>query len=239
MTARSGSEREEPQPAARSGAAAPALLPSQIERDFRRSLHTILQEAGRIASDAESAGACSAEYARYVTAAAHHFAELIDDHGGSAAWTVQPVDLNAVLREAVRMVSADAAKAAVTLGLPEEGVHCIATGERRRILEIAINLLCNAIRHAPEESEVAIGLETLQSSVALSVKDEGRGIAAADHQRIFEKFERIDPQDGEGSGLGLYISRRLAREMGGDIAVESTPGAGACFTLTLPAGPAP
>ena len=51
---------------------------------------------------------------------------------------------------------------------------------------------------------------------------------------IFEKFERVDPSEPGGSGLGLYISRRLARAMGGDLTVDSAPGEGARFTLTLP-----
>jgi signal transduction histidine kinase len=66
------------------------------------------------------------------------------------------------------------------------------------------------------------------------VADQGKGIAPEDQERIFAKFERVDPTEPGGSGLGLYIARRLARAMGGDIAVESAPGEGSRFTLTLP-----
>ncbi len=68
----------------------------------------------------------------------------------------------------------------------------------------------------------------------LVVADQGKGIAIADQARIFEKFERVDPSEPGGSGLGLYIARRLARAMGGDITVDSAPGQGARFTFTLP-----
>ena len=71
--------------------------------------------------------------------------------------------------------------------------------------------------------------------VALTVTDQGKGVAAADQARIFDKFVRVDPGEPGGSGLGLYIARRLARAMGGDLSVESAPGEGARFTLTLPA----
>jgi signal transduction histidine kinase len=67
----------------------------------------------------------------------------------------------------------------------------------------------------------------------VTVSDEGPGIDAADQQRIFERFERADA-GMEGTGLGLAISRRLARSMGGDVTLESAPGSGARFTLTLP-----
>jgi signal transduction histidine kinase len=67
------------------------------------------------------------------------------------------------------------------------------------------------------------------------IADQGKGIAEADQARIFEKFERVDPTEAGTTGLGLYIARRLARAMGGDISVDSAPGQGARFTLTLPA----
>ena len=67
----------------------------------------------------------------------------------------------------------------------------------------------------------------------MTVADEGPGIAEADQERIFERYERAD-NSPEGSGLGLAISRRLARSMGGDIELVSTPGQGARFTLVLP-----
>ena len=68
---------------------------------------------------------------------------------------------------------------------------------------------------------------------SVTVSDEGPGIAAADQQRIFERFERAHA-DEDGTGLGLAISRRLARSMGGDVTLDSAPGEGARFTLTLP-----
>ena len=73
--------------------------------------------------------------------------------------------------------------------------------------------------------------------VQISVRDTGPGIAPAAHERIFEPFVQLDrslTQVRDGIGLGLAISRDLARGMGGELAVESAPGVGACFTVTLP-----
>ena len=69
--------------------------------------------------------------------------------------------------------------------------------------------------------------------IAVTVADEGPGIEQADQERIFEKYERIGDAP-DGIGLGLAISRRLARSMGGDVTVQSAPGHGARFTLLLP-----
>jgi signal transduction histidine kinase len=70
-------------------------------------------------------------------------------------------------------------------------------------------------------------------TASVTISDEGPGIPAGDEQRIFERFERAHTKE-EGTGLGLAISRRLARSMGGDVTLDSAPGEGARFTLTLP-----
>jgi signal transduction histidine kinase len=79
----------------------------------------------------------------------------------------------------------------------------------------------------------------LADMAGIAVIDAGKGIAPEHHDRIFSKFERLDGNIGSGSGLGLYISRRLARAMGGDILLDSQPGQGARFTLLLKACDAP
>jgi signal transduction histidine kinase len=70
--------------------------------------------------------------------------------------------------------------------------------------------------------------------VTVVVADTGKGVAPADHARIFEKFERVDSSEPGGNGLGLYIARRLARAMGGDLTIDSAIGEGARFVLSLP-----
>ncbi|MFM7027414.1 MAG: sensor histidine kinase [Chakrabartia sp.] len=76
-------------------------------------------------------------------------------------------------------------------------------------------------------------------AVEIAVSDQGPGIAPADQERIFQKFERLDMAEAGGSGLGLYISRQLARAMGGALTVESQLGAGAVFKLRLKAATLP
>ena len=81
---------------------------------------------------------------------------------------------------------------------------------------------------------IAVIAERRGDQIAVTVADEGPGIEPADQERIFEKYERIGDTPG-GIGLGLAISRRLARSMGGDVVVQSAPGEGARFTLLLSA----
>ena len=100
-------------------------------------------------------------------------------------------------------------------------------------MQILVNLLGNAVRHSPERGTIAVIAERRGEQIAVTVADEGPGIAAADQERIFERYERVGDTPG-GIGLGLAISRRLARSMGGDIELQSAPGQGARFTLVLP-----
>jgi signal transduction histidine kinase len=102
-------------------------------------------------------------------------------------------------------------------------------------LQVLLNLVGNAIRYAPDGSTVTIEIEKRGSSISLTVADEGHGIPVEDRERIFEKFERLGRTGDGGSGLGLYISRRLTRAMGGDLTVADAPSGGALFRLTLPA----
>jgi signal transduction histidine kinase len=109
-----------------------------------------------------------------------------------------------------------------------------ATGDFTRTLQILMNLIANAVRYTPDGGQVWVRTEEEGDLAALIVADQGKGIAEEDQDRIFDKFERVDPSEPGGTGLGLYIARRLARAMGGDISVDSAPGQGARFTFTLP-----
>ena len=108
-----------------------------------------------------------------------------------------------------------------------------AKGEQRAVIQILVNLIGNAIRYSPERGRVIVQFARTGDTASISVQDEGPGVAGADQQRIFERFERAHANEG-GTGLGLAISRRLARSMGGDVTLDSAPGQGARFTLTLP-----
>jgi signal transduction histidine kinase len=124
----------------------------------------------------------------------------------------------------------------VRIDAPQSDEVIMAQGDFRRVLQIMVNLLTNAVRYSPPQSNIWLRVEEEGDLAAVIVADQGKGIALDDQPRIFEKFERVDPSEPGGSGLGLFISRQLARAMGGDISVDSAPGRGARFVLTLPVG---
>jgi signal transduction histidine kinase len=119
-------------------------------------------------------------------------------------------------------------------GDPGEAVTALA--DFRRVLQIAINLIGNAIAYSPAGSTVSVRVARDPAGVAaLVVSDQGPGITAQQAERIFDKFERLGRSNDGGSGLGLYISRRLARAMDGDLTLVPSDAEGAHFRLELPA----
>ncbi|HEV2748633.1 MAG TPA: ATP-binding protein, partial [Allosphingosinicella sp.] len=142
-------------------------------------------------------------------------------------------------RRAAGLLSVRAADRDVRIDGPGAEESLPALGDFTRALQIMMNLITNAVRYSPEGGEVWIRTEREGDLAAIIVADQGKGIAEQDQDRIFEKFERVDPSEPGGTGLGLYIARRLARAMGGDVTVDSAPGQGARFTLTLPRAPQP
>lgn len=106
--------------------------------------------------------------------------------------------------------------------------------DRVRIEQVLINFLTNAGKYAPGKP-VTIHLTRQDGQAKLIVKDQGPGISAHDQARIFDRFERVRAKDNIGGlGLGLYISKQIVDAHGGDISVESEPGHGASFIVTLP-----
>lgn len=107
-----------------------------------------------------------------------------------------------------------------------------------RLEQILVNLLGNAIRHTPDDSEVRLAIGAGDGKIVLMVEDQGGGIAADEVEQIFDIYVTKATEEGRGVGLGLPLSRRLARLLGGELKVISRPGTGGCFVLELPAAPA-
>lgn len=208
------------------------------------------QPVARIIANADKirgrlAGPIRQEYAEYagdIASAGRHLAGLLDDLNDleaveSPGFTVasQGVNLADIARQAVKMLHAKAQSKSIELVGPVGGDDVTARGDAKRVLQVTLNLTGNAINYSPEGSTVAIGVSNPAAGTAtISVSDEGPGLTSEQQERVFAKFERLGRSGDGGSGLGLYISRRLAEAMSGSLSVESAPKQGATFTLELP-----
>jgi len=208
------------------------------------------QPVARIIANAETirsklAGPLRTEYSNYaadIVSAGRHLAGLLDDLGDLEAVEApgftaakQAIDLADIARKAASMLTARANDKQIELVSPGNDESCPATGDARRVLQIVLNLGANAINYSPRDSRVEISVGPWRSGLpSVSVRDQGPGLSREDQQRMFAKFERLGRSGDGGSGLGLYISRKLALAMSGSLAVESEVGKGAVFTLVLP-----
>ena len=242
-----GSATSAPPPVKRTPAqAAPApetgAFGERLDKALRAPLAHIIANAETIGAQPE--GPIRQDYAAYagdIAAAGRHLLALVDDlvdlqaiERPDFAPEADEIDLADVARRAAGLLAVRAAERRIKVDAPAAGEGLPARGEFRRALQVVMNLLTNASRYTPEGGQVWVRTDREGDLAALIVADQGKGISAADQARIFEKFERVDPNEAGGTGLGLYIARRLARAMGGDIAVDSAPGQGARFTFTLP-----
>lgn len=124
---------------------------------------------------------------------------------------------------------------AIELEMPDQPV--LARVDPSRLHTILGNLLSNAIKYSPDGGTVRVTMRSAAQELEIKIEDQGIGIGAEDMERLFTRFARIvTPVTSAipGVGLGLYLSRELARMHGGDIRAESEPGKGSVFTLTLP-----
>lgn len=159
----------------------------------------------------------------------------------------EPVELRAILLAEIAAHQDYAAQHGVELVIeldiaddgrgPGKGRDPVTLGRPTAIGTAMANLLSNAIRHSPEGGRVGVSLTPRDECYAITVTDQGEGIAAEHLPRLFERFYRVDSarsREGGGTGLGLSIARHTMRGHGGDIEVWSQPGVGSTFTLVFP-----
>lgn len=148
----------------------------------------------------------------------------------------RPIDMAALLHQAVDSTAATVTPKH-TIVVDGDGVPEVVIADPEQIATVLTNLLDNAVRYSPDGGEIRVGLTCSDGTVSVAVSDAGIGIAEEDIGRLFKSFSRVVTAENAsiaGTGLGLYISRKLAMLNGGDLFVSSLAGAGSTFTLRLP-----
>jgi len=149
---------------------------------------------------------------------------------------MEEVEGTRVIDRSIRLVtpSATAKHIEIVFSVHKNLATCYT--DAHRVQQILVNLLGNAVRHSPESTPVTITAFTTDNSFVVLVDDQGDGIPDEDTERIFDIYYTQSGGEGGGSGLGLPLSRRLARLLGGELSANNRPEGGARFTLKLPRG---
>ncbi|HEY7768003.1 GAF domain-containing sensor histidine kinase [Longimicrobium sp.] len=174
--------------------------------------------------------------------AGRNLLRIVDDildyakiEAGRVQLTIQPAAVRELVEDAAATLQPVADEKGVRLSLQKPPCASVIGTDAARVRQILVNLLSNAVKFTPAGGEVSVSAEALGGGgVELRVRDTGPGIAPEDQQRIFHEFEQVRGTRG-GTGLGLPISRKLAKMLGGDLVVESRVGEGSSFIVRLPA----
>lgn len=174
--------------------------------------------------------------------AARHLLELVNDvldlskiEAGKIELSLQPVMFPSLIEDLFITVRPLADDYGSTLSLDMEGPSFNIVSDPRRVRQILLNLLSNAIKFGEGKPIRVSCKQNENKGVDIEVVDQGVGIAEQDISRIFEEFVQVSESKQPGTGLGLPISKRLAQLLDGTLTVNSTPGEGSIFRLTLPA----
>ena len=219
---------------------------SRMSHELRTPMNAIVGFSDLLAEEAEGPlGESYMDYVQHIREGARHLLSLINDvldlskiEAGRLELSRSDINVADHLAEVLSVIKSlpGANKLLFAVRLPEGlCVHA----DCMRIKQIFYNLLSNAVKFTPEGGSISIEAVRHSESVAIVVADTGMGIPAEEQQAIFEEFHQVSATINgarEGTGLGLSITKLLVELHGGAIRVESAPGKGSRFTLTLPCG---
>ena len=181
-------------------------------------------------------------YVEDVLGAGKHLLSLINElldlakiEAGRMQLHLSQVAVPTLLQSAVSLHDERAARAGISLRLTSDPDEITVTADERRILQVVVNLISNAVKFTPASGRVDVSARLVDDEVEIAVADTGPGIAPEELETIFEEFTQTsEGKQAEGTGLGLPLSRQLVELHGGRLWVESAPGHGSTFRFILP-----
>jgi signal transduction histidine kinase len=155
---------------------------------------------------------------------------------GKLELELETIDIQDMVAEAMDSLMALAREKKVTMS--NDCASELIQGDRKRLVQVLLNFMSNAIKFSPSGSNISVYSSRQGNIVSIGVEDRGPGLEPEDQEHIFEKFYQAeDGQRSKGFGLGLAICKLLVEAHGGEVGVDSEPGQGSVFWLSLPASP--
>ena len=216
---------------------------SHMSHELRTPLNAILGFGQLLESDPdEPLSETQVDNVQHILRAGWHLLDLISEvldlariESGRLNVEYQPTNIRVVVDDSMRTVAPMADERGITL---EQDVQFDGEfmSDTTRLTQILLNLLTNAVKYNRDQGHVRLAVWEAEQRLHLAVSDNGIGISDADRDGLFESFNRLGQEGGriQGTGIGLVLVQRLLRLLGGDIQVDSTPGEGSTFTISLP-----
>ncbi len=186
------------------------------------------------------------EYLRDIWNSGRHLLELLNEildlskvEAGQMVFEPSTFTVSSAVGDSLAMVRERAAAHGIDVAVHIDSDLDTIHADPLRFKQVLLNLLSNAVKFTPDGGRVAVGARRAETDLVVTVSDTGVGVAPQDRERIFESFQqgRRGPSKGEGTGLGLTLSRRIVELMGGRIWLDSTVGEGSTFNFSIPVFP--
>jgi signal transduction histidine kinase len=244
---RRATELEQARDQAMAAARAKDEFLATMSHELRTPLNAILGFSELLADGhAGSLNEEQRQFLGHIFSSGHHLLDLINDilelakiDAGRLELERAAVDVDSLCRASLDLVRAQAQAKALDLRYNAPPQPVSAHGDARRLRQILVNLLGNAVKFTPNGGTVTLEINTEQDGgLRISVQDTGIGISTEDQPRLFQAFVQLDSgitRKYQGTGLGLALSQRFAQLHGGHLEVDSQPGQGSRFSLILPA----
>ena len=220
---------------------------SSMSHELRTPLNAIIGFGQVMESDPiDSLSEGQRESVEHILKSGEHLLDLINEildlsqiEAGKLSLTIEPIRLDLVIKEAIELVQTMANEYDVSVVSEvdsDEEIHVVA--DQLRLKQVLLNLLSNGIKYNKPGGKVGIEVVSSKKEHQIVVRDTGIGIEKKDLQSLFEPFNRLGAKamDIEGTGIGLTITKRLVEVLNGSLDIESEPGKGSAFTVTMPAG---
>ncbi|MGX4643368.1 ATP-binding protein [Massilia sp. SYSU DXS3249] len=228
---------------ARNANQAKSAFLSSMSHELRTPLNAILGFAQILTSDSlPTTDLQKKEFANHILKSGRHLLTLINEildlakvESGTVSLSMEPVDLDEVLRECRTMVEPMAAARGVRVLFPDEA-RAMLLADRTRLKQVLLNLLSNAIKYNRDAGAVVLDCTQVgPGRLRIAVQDTGMGLRPDQVDSLFQPFNRLGQEAGaqEGTGIGLVVTRRLVELMGGTINVTSSPSVGSVFSIEL------
>jgi len=229
---------------AQAASEAKGRLLSGISHELRTPLNAILGFAQLMRMDCDDESQSeAAEYLDEILLASRHLNQLLGEilewsslQNEPAQLELQAVDVCKLMRECAELVSLEVQQRGLhlQLQLPDEPLQVLA--EPRRLRQVLLNLLSNAMKYNVPDGHISLRTETSPGHVRLLVEDTGLGIEPAQQAQVFEPFQRLGRENSmiQGTGIGLSLCLEFARLMNGQLGLHSEPGVGSRFWIELP-----
>lgn len=222
---------------------------SIVAHDLRTPLTSIRSAAELVLMYRDEPPEVTGEFLESIRDEAARLGRLVDDflahsrmEAGILDYAVEEVSLSALLEHFCRVFERPLSQKHIVLETSVTSDLPVVLADSERLSQVVANLLSNATKYTPEGGRIRVsafplpaGPEQVLGRVRIDVSDTGPGIQERDHERVFEKFVRLDGATGGGAGLGLPIARAIVEHLGGRLWLDSEPGRGSTFSFVLPA----